>query len=367
MGQRILKSNISTLSLPYKLTLMLTYRCNFRCKMCNIWKISPERELTSGELKLFFKKNRSFSWINISGGEIFMREDLFDLIEVILKECRDLYILNFPTNGYFTNEIVNLVQKVLSESSIRLGVTVSVDGLPQLHDAIRGVNGAWERAITTYIRLREFKNKRLTVKIGFTIQPYNLREFPQLYRTLKMKILNFDFSDIHINLFHYAEHYYRISGSYDEKMRLQLLERIKQIEESDSIFKIKKYVDLLDYFYRKTLPYYIKNNVSPVLCQALRASCFIDPNWNLYPCSIWNSKIGNLKDYDYNLSELWNSKLTESLRFNILSGNCPHCWTPCEAYQAILGKSLTWPFRFRGNSRFSSNDFRKCVRSLKSS
>lgn len=342
--KKVLLSNFSRLKLPYKLTLMLTYRCNFKCRMCNIWKFPLQGELTPEELRTFFKKNR-FSWVNISGGEIFAREDHSELLDAIINECKNLYILNFPTNGYFSEETVKFVRKVLRESSVFLGVTVSLDGTAKSHDSIRGKEGAWQHALTTYCRLKEIKDTRLHVKIGFTIQPYNLEEFPAMYCDLAKKIPGFGFKDVHINMYHYSTHYYGTAGSYDDKQRTDLLESFKRISKMDSLLNIRGAVDLLDYLYRRLIPYYIKKKRRPILCQALRGSCFVDPYWNIYPCSSYNLNLGNLKDHDFSISGIWKIRNVIKSRNDILSGRCPHCWTPCEAYQSIL--SPAWKIFLR--------------------
>ncbi|HEX7778684.1 MAG TPA: SPASM domain-containing protein, partial [Vicinamibacterales bacterium] len=59
--------------------------------------------------------------------------------------------------------------------------------------------------------------------------------------------------------------------------------------------------------------------------------------WNLYPCSIWDEKVGNLRESGFDLQGLWDSHRRRELREDVVQERCSHCWTPCEAYPTILG------------------------------
>src|SRR3989338_4962752 len=97
---RVLLSNLKRLKRPYKLSFAITYRCNLRCGMCCIWKRPRQPELTAKEIESFFARSNGFSWVGLTGGEVFLRDDLPDIAAIVLKYCRDLCVLHFPTNGY---------------------------------------------------------------------------------------------------------------------------------------------------------------------------------------------------------------------------------------------------------------------------
>jgi MoaA/NifB/PqqE/SkfB family radical SAM enzyme len=75
----ILLSAFGGLKHPYKLTFAITNKCNLKCKTCNIWQRKPENELTFAEIDKFFAANNYFNWIDLTGGEIFLRKDLPDI------------------------------------------------------------------------------------------------------------------------------------------------------------------------------------------------------------------------------------------------------------------------------------------------
>ena len=96
-------------------------------------------------------------------------------------------------------------------------------------------------------------------------------------------------------------------------------------------------ISFLEKRYLKKIGKYLESSKSPLKCKALVSSCFISPNGDVYPCTIFNKKLGNLKDVNYDLKKIWKSKRTSHVRNLIKQNNCNGCWTPCEAYQTILG------------------------------
>ncbi len=124
----ILGANLRSPDLPYKVTFVATYHCNFRCEMCNIWQKKSVNEMTPEEVALFFESWPQFKWVHLTGGELFMRRDLDELVAAIQKSCRSLYLLNFPTTGWFGDKTVELVEQTLERGVGRLMTTISIDG-----------------------------------------------------------------------------------------------------------------------------------------------------------------------------------------------------------------------------------------------
>jgi MoaA/NifB/PqqE/SkfB family radical SAM enzyme len=125
--------------------LQVTYRCNFRCQICDFWKTEhdPAEELTLDDFRMIGRKlNRLGTLIiSLAGGEPLIRPDLYDVIGILAKAN------HFPiliTNGWFVNETVarDILRAGLQE------ISVSVDYRdPARHDAQRGQPGSWDRAI----------------------------------------------------------------------------------------------------------------------------------------------------------------------------------------------------------------------------
>jgi radical SAM protein with 4Fe4S-binding SPASM domain len=103
--------------------------------------------------------------------------------------------------------------------------------------------------------------------------------------------------------------------------------------------------DLLENTYLRYLNKFLETGRTPMPCHALRASCFIDPWGVVYPCITYSRPIGRLRDTGMRLAPIWDSHEARQLQREIWSGDCPQCWTACEAYQSILGNALAGRWR----------------------
>jgi MoaA/NifB/PqqE/SkfB family radical SAM enzyme len=340
LAKNILISNFFELRFPYRLTYIVTYKCNFQCVMCNIWRKPVKEELSLIQIKDFFAKSNRFSWINLSGGEVFLRKDLLAIVKVIFDNCKRLYLLDFPTNGFHTELILGSVEKILRDHRFpRLMVTVSLDGPPHLHDNMRNQSGSWKNAVETFNRLRRLRSNRFNVFFGFTLQHLNIDSFNDAFQAVNREIQKVKYGDFHINLFQRSSHYYGNMDNPVPESNQELHSKLNPIFMSKKEYSFDP-VKFIERRYRSLTSIYLRNNKTPIPCQALSASLFIDPFGDIYPCSIYDRKIGNIRDFDYNIYQLWDSPLRRKIKEEISRGECPHCWTPCEAYQSILANLL---------------------------
>ena len=115
------------------------------CKMCNIWSnpSDPRREITARDLEKMPEVNIT----NITGGEPLIREDLDELVEVIFRHSKRVCV---STSGWYTERIFKLAEKFPS-----LGFRVSIEGLSEKNDELRGRDGGFDRGLRTLLGLRE--------------------------------------------------------------------------------------------------------------------------------------------------------------------------------------------------------------------
>lgn len=337
LGKNILESNFRRNRFPYKLTFVATYRCQSRCVYCKIWEKTPEGELTQQEIETFFKRSNKFNWVDLTGGEVTLRNDFTEVAAAIVTNCRDLYHLHTPTNGLAPALIERKVKEILALEPNRYVITVSLDGPRELNDKIRGIKGDFDKVIDTVQRLRRITDRRLKVVIGFTLAAGNKGTFTEMIAQVREQIPDMQADDFHMNVVHVSGHYYDNvdSGALTEDLRddLRQYRAMRNHKFTPIGFLEDQYLRMADQ--------YLQTGVTPVICQALAGSVFIDSFGFIYPCSIYSKKMANIKDIDYDLEAYWNTKEVIDAREEIERGDCPQCWTPCEAYQSILGKLHT--------------------------
>jgi MoaA/NifB/PqqE/SkfB family radical SAM enzyme len=337
LAANCLRANATRLDFPMKLTFCITYWCNYRCETCNIWQMKPADELSLEEIERFFEKSNRFSWVDLTGGEVTLRKDFVGVAEAVIKNCKNLLMLHFPTNGYLSDKIVDNTRAIAKTGLEKLIVTVSCDGDEQMNDQIRGIEGGYQRQMETFRRLREIP--RVEVVLGMTLSARNVGHFPAAFAAAKRLIPDLEYRDYHVNIIH--------EGAYLHNEHDQLRAKVKASDLADATEAYAALrgfgfgpVNYLERTYLKQVRKFLETGKTPMKCHALRSSCFIDSWGNVMPCTIYDRKIGNLREADFDLGAIWGTDETKRVQREIWESKCPQCWTPCEAYQSIMGNFL---------------------------
>ena len=333
---RIARSSFGSLRYPYKLFFVVTKACHSRCVNCSIWKLKPENELTLDEIRAFAERNPYFSWIDFTGGEVTDRKDFAELVDAFVKSQPDLLLVHFPTNGLKPKRTEDLCRELVARKTPNLTVTVSIDGPESVNDELRGIPGDFRKAVETYKRIREIKG--ISTYVGMTLYERNSHLIVETLEALKKEIPDFRANNLHVNIPHTSGHYYDNSET-NPKATLQMLDELEKFKN----MKERTFTpfEIIDGIYQGSIREYLESGVSPVDCAALMSSCYLSEMGLLYPCTIWDAPLGNIRDSDYRIEEMLHSEKARNLREALLKKQCPNCWTPCEAYQSIfanLGK-----------------------------
>ena len=317
---------------PYKMTFVVTERCNLRCGMCRIWETGVDG-MSPAEIREFFTRSNRFSWIDVTGGEIFLRDDILDIFATILRECRGLALLHFPTNGYLVDRILDVTRELVRMRPPRLVITVSIDGPPKIHDALRGMEGSFERAVETYARLGKLSG--CTPILGMTLSAANLGTVEETLAAVRRRVPRVTPADLHVNLPNRSEHYYRNSDASrpppeDIAGELRALRRRRGFPKAPLDFVECRLIGLGERF--------LRTGRCPIPCQALSASCFVGADGTVFPCVTWNRSLGTLAEFGHDLEKLWNAPPAVAAREEIAAGRCPQCWTACEAVPALAAR-----------------------------
>lgn len=335
---------------PFRINVAVTYRCNLRCKMCNIWKIYRESpDLARDEMcsddytRLFESVSHDLFWLGLTGGEPFLKKDLVDIVNLAASKSPKLHILELTTNGFSEGPIEKKVNEILEDANIPfITVGVSIDGPPLMHDCIRGRKEAWSRAIATYKKLCEISSSHpnLSPHISYTISQHNAGCFSDFLNALAEEGIKMETDLISVGIEHIGHIYHNVGSGkgsllYGANADIQfLLSRIRilryfnkgVVEIGRDLFKKMFLISAIDFLK--------KPNKMAIPCAALFCSCFIDPFGFVYPCSIYGKKLGNVRKTSFH--HIWHSHTANKLRESIKEGKCPNCWSPCEAEPSFL-------------------------------
>lgn len=285
-------------------TVIVTYRCNARCTMCNRYKApsKPDEEISIETIK----KLPKMYFTNITGGEPFIRGDLADIVRELYKKSDRIVI---STNGFFTDRIIKLCEEFPN-----VGIRISIEGLEQTNNEIRGLNDGFNKGYSTLKKLVEMKHP--DVGFGMTVQDKNAKDLVALYDLSNEMGMEFATASLH-NSFYFVEAKNII---HDRPMVAQEFENlINKLLASKSPKKwFRAYFNhgLINYIYgqKRLLP-----------CDMAFDTFFIDPYGDVMPCNGTKCKnvMGNLNEQSW--EELWNSEKAENVR-NAVRHCSRNCW-----------------------------------------
>mgnify|MGYP001619342288 CR=1 FL=1 len=176
---------------PECIILDITHRCNLQCRICEIRKDESLEELSTQEVKDLI--DQSMHWgvkeFVLSGGEAFLREDIFGILDFV-KTRR--YHIGILTNGIQLNEsFLRRLLPYLREETLSL--SISLDAItPEIHDDIRGAKGCFEKTLRGLKILSELKKEYPAVNFNVIaiILNKNLEELLPLVNFLKSLHVN---------------------------------------------------------------------------------------------------------------------------------------------------------------------------------
>jgi len=319
--------------LPLNVTVSVTYRCNSRCRTCNVWRKQSE-ELTTEEWdRVFASLGRAPYWFTISGGEPLLRRDVVEICRSAYQHCHPA-IINIPTNGLLPDLITERVEEIArSCPRSQIIVNVSLDGWGEQHDAIRSVPGNFRRTMETYRRLRALTLPNLTLGVHTVISRFNVGDIPNIYRRISTLAPDSYITEIAEERVELDTVGADITPSLDEysaavdflvaQLRAQPFTGISRITQA---FR-EQYYGLVKRILAE------RRQVIP--CYAGWASAQISPEGDVWVCCIKAQSLGNLRDVDYNFGRIWFSAEAEAARASIARGEC-FCPLANAAYTNML-------------------------------
>ncbi|MEE9552860.1 MAG: glycosyltransferase [candidate division Zixibacteria bacterium] len=307
-------------------SIIVTYRCNAKCSMCNIWKnpTKPGEEIKPQILE----KLPPLDFCNITGGEPFLRLDILDIIEVAKRKAKRVVI---STNGYLTDKILRVAEKHKD-----VGIRVSIEGLPVVNDDIRGLRNGFDHGLRTLLELRKTGVK--DIGFGVTVSDKNARDMIELYNLSKSMNLEFATAALH-NSYYFHKDDSKIVNTKEVSRYFDEL-----IEDQLGSGNIK---DWFRAYFNFGLTRYIHGKKRLLPCEAGTVNFFVDPWGEVRPCNgmeekFWLDSMGNINEKSFD--EIWNGRKAIEIRQRVK--NCPkNCWmigTASPAMKKKPWKAAAW-------------------------
>ena len=272
--------------------------------MCDCFKdpTKPEDEISLD----LIKKLPEMAFTNITGGEPFIRKDIADLVTELYKKTDRIVI---STNGYFTDRIIDLCKKFP-----KIGIRISIEGLQETNDAIRGIPDGFNRGYSTLQKLVEMGHP--DVGFGMTVQDMNCMDLVPLYELSNELNMEFATATLH-NSFYFR----KTTNKIEDKRRVaEQFERL-----INELLKSKSPKKWARAYFNHGLINYIYDQPRLLPCDMGSNAFFVDPFGDVIPCNGMTEKksMGNLHEKTWD--EIWNSKQADDVRQCVK--NCDkNCW-----------------------------------------
>lgn len=309
-------------------TVIVTYRCNAKCTMCNRYKVpsKPEEELTVEAIS----KLPEMYFTNITGGEPFIREDLKEIVRELYKKSERIVI---STNGFFTDRIIDLCKEFP-----QVGIRISIEGLEQTNNEIRGLEDGFNRGYTTLKALVDMGMK--DVGFGMTVQDKNAPDLVALYDISDELGMEFATASLH-NSFYFVEanniihDRLAVAQSFED-----LINRLLASNSPKKWFRAYFNHGLINYIFsqKRLLP-----------CDMSFDTFFIDPYGDVMPCNGTREKevMGNINTQTWD--ELWSSEQAEIVRKKVrcCDRNCWMIGSVSPAMHKYIWKPMLWVIKHK--------------------
>jgi MoaA/NifB/PqqE/SkfB family radical SAM enzyme len=313
------------------LIFAVTSHCNCFCSTCFYWKnLNQHDELSLDEIKKISKSIGEFYTLLISGGEPFLRADLFEICRLFIEQNK-IAILSIPTNCTLPDRIIEFSCRILKEyPRIKLSINPSLDGFKETHDKIRGLDGIFDKATETLERLSKLKKDHgnLVVAVNTVITRQNFEELESfmnyVYETFQVgyhdfELLRGDHKDPSLSLPSKEE-----LRDFHQKI---LCNRERYFERAKSGFLENLVVTGLLALTQNIKEDFLAKKIVPFDCTAGKNIGVIDANGDVKLCELLPA-VGNLKKVNYEFTSVWNSEEANKLRKWIREQKC-HCTHVC--------------------------------------
>jgi radical SAM protein with 4Fe4S-binding SPASM domain len=259
------------LNIPLSVQLDLTYRCNERCVHCYL-DHDDHGEMTTEEIKHLLDEmaGAGVFILTLSGGEIFIRKDFFEILEYARRLT---FCVKLKTNAILIREPEAARIRDLGVESIQISI---YSHRPEVHDAITLVRGSLERSLDA---IRFLKSQGLRVVMANVLMVQNLQDYTGV-RALADELGVECTLDPTITPMMDGNRSV-LSLSVDQSALQQVFRDTGLVGNVDEFCAIAAPAD--------------ENALSSLPCSASHTTCYVSPYGDVFPCVQFPLPTGNVR------------------------------------------------------------------------
>ncbi len=335
--------------MPVYLLMFVTNRCNAKCEHCFYWSelnTKVKEELSVDEFDKLAENLGPMLQVTFTGGSPELRKDLPELVERFYHHSRPAN-MTFCMLGYATDRIVDHVEKMLVRcpgQKIKIGI--SLDGLGEDHDKLRGIPGLFDKVVATIGKLAELRRHypNLRIDIGMTVHGLNYQTVGDAARwvranlpvdVLKPILVRGDpfnaaaksevCKTTYLNVIDRDAAWLTGAGGSGEFTAWDFLVHAKEKVSRDIIAQTSL------------------TNTAPVVCAGGRETAVVYPTGDVAGCELRQDVLGNLRDQSFDFRKIWLG--AKGQKFRATTGQvpaCKGCYHHCFISPAIFRTPKMW-------------------------
>jgi MoaA/NifB/PqqE/SkfB family radical SAM enzyme len=306
---------------PYHAQWMLTRKCNFRCRGCNVWREQDTRELSTEDVKRGLRILRDLGVVDLvlSGGNPLLREDIGEIIEYASRY--------FMTTVYDNGSMAFKKMDALRKADF---VAISIDSLdPKKNDYVRGVKGALKNAMKA---VEELRKEGISVGVSPTISQLNLYEILSFTEYFSKRDIPIWYCLYSYDSASDERHLFKIGKKIDE---FAITDKNAMVRLCDSLITLRKKNSniMMTAKLLKALKKFYLTGERPWECRAFKNFFMIDHVGRVAGCHLHDPTTTI-----FDLPRIWNTPELKALRKKY--SKCSQCTYMCYIFYSLHGSVL---------------------------
>jgi MoaA/NifB/PqqE/SkfB family radical SAM enzyme len=325
---------------PSYLIFQITSRCNSRCLTGFNWQRLDDPEKNDLRLDEIEKVSTGYGpllQLTLGGGEPFLRDDIVEICRLFNLQ-NDVQHITIPTNALRSQETRQLTEQILRRCDLNyLRIMLSLDGIGQEHDRIRGVPGNYEKLQETYRELVDLRkhHSNLGIEIATVLSALNS---DSIRNTIDAVAKEFPDIDKQAVVLVRGDARMQASKAVDTETYRSTMEYLRDRNASRRTNLIARLFTAVFNLNTEAVVAHLERGKLPLKCLAGERLLVLTPEGTVYPCELLDRPLGNVRDFDYSIKSILATPQAQKALTFIRSGGCS-CTHECAIHASLL---LNW-------------------------
>jgi len=310
--------------LPFSLVVSVSFRCNGKCRTCDVWRKTSDDMALEEWRKVFSRLGHAPFYLTFTGGEPFLRADLHEIVIAGAELCQPS-IITIPTNGLLTKRILDQADQICAAAThSQIGLNLSLDGIGQEHDEIRQVPGNWDRAMETWQGLKglQTRHKNLILSVHTVVSKFNTHRIRDIVEGLEFLAPDSYITEVAEERVELGTVGWDITPAPEEYA--PIADYLSARAKAAPATGVARLTQAFRAHYYQLAKRVLQEQAQVIPCQAGWASGHIAPNGDVWTCCVRAESVGNLRQTGYDLRPLWFEQVGQMgrLRHSIAAHEC---------------------------------------------